>query len=176
MSEVCYENIPTNAIEKLNSLISTGAKIGTMAFAPNGGWVIIKDQNGAIWDNIPSSLVERIRTLNQPNSVISTIAFAPNGGWVIVNELTTGRGLPDAHIANDGTFRLLTSQVLSYHIPCYMHGDIRACYKINEIQNFALSLCASGNSEACAANEKINEMITQGEYARLVKSVSRPIY
>lgn len=36
MSEVCYENISTNAIEKLNSLISTGAFLSTVAFTPNG--------------------------------------------------------------------------------------------------------------------------------------------
>lgn len=57
----------------------------------------------------------------------------------------------------------------------------QVCYEniptnANEIQNFARELCASGNSEACVANEKINEMTIRGEFARLARSISRPVY
>ena len=86
MFKACYENIPTNAIEKLNSSITQGVKIGVIAFTGNDGWVIVKNQNGAYGHNLPHALVDHIKTLNQqPHSVINTIAFAPNGGWVIIN-------------------------------------------------------------------------------------------
>ena len=169
-------DIPQALIDHLRTLKRLGSVIKVIAFAPNGGWVIIKDQNGASWNNIPQALIDRMRTLNRLGSVIKAIAFAPNGGWVIVNQLATGLGAPDATSANDDTFRLLTSRALSFYQDCYMFDDIKACYKINEIENFARELCASGNEHACEALKMITEMKTQGEYARLAFRVaSHPI-
>ncbi len=92
------------------------------------------------------------------------------------NEQTNEVGLPNVVRTNDDTYRLLTSQASNFYNACYMHNDIKACYKINEVEAFARNLCASGNAQACEALKDIGQMKIQGEYARLTMSVSHPVF
>jgi len=59
--------------------------INTIAFAPNGGWVILDGVNGySTSNNFPPDALSKLTTLNKQGATINTIAFTPNGEWVIV--------------------------------------------------------------------------------------------
>ena len=77
-------DIPTDAANEFKTLYNQGITPKTIAFTPDGGWVILYNNNEAAWNNIPQDAANVILALNKQGSTINTIAFAPNGGWVII--------------------------------------------------------------------------------------------
>lgn len=84
MTNAYYHNIPTEAIDQINTLVPQGAELKTIAFTNDGGFAIIVGKNGYSTNNIPSSDLNILSTLHKQESSINTIAFTPDGEWVIV--------------------------------------------------------------------------------------------
>lgn len=87
-----YQDIPQEAINELNSLISpqlgTSGAITDIEFAPQGGFVILYDelQPPYISSDTPQALANEIRTLYNQNRLtrITQVLFPPQGGFVFV--------------------------------------------------------------------------------------------
>lgn len=77
-------NIPTDAANEIKTLDNKGITPNTIAFTPDGGWVILYNKNSAAWNNIPPDAANAILTLNKQGSTINTIAFTPKGQWIII--------------------------------------------------------------------------------------------
>ncbi|MBW4597509.1 MAG: hypothetical protein KME46_32590 [Brasilonema angustatum HA4187-MV1] len=78
--------IPTEAVNALQSLDSQKINPKAIAFAPNGGWVILYGNNNYNAKNIPQKAVDTLKMLHDQDSrnVINSITFTPAGEWVIV--------------------------------------------------------------------------------------------
>lgn len=72
MSSTYTTDIPTQAIDVLKTLDNQGITPNTIAFAPNGGWVIVNGNNGYNTNNIPPEALNKLATLNKQNSTINT--------------------------------------------------------------------------------------------------------
>ena len=80
-----WVGIPNYAARELQTLDNQGIKPKTIAFTPDGEWVILYNKNGAAWStNFPPNAVNEILALNKQGSTINNIAFTPNGEWVII--------------------------------------------------------------------------------------------
>jgi hypothetical protein len=53
-------NTPADAFNTLIALRDNGHTIKSVAFAPNGGWVVFYDYNGALAKNIPATAFNKI--------------------------------------------------------------------------------------------------------------------
>ncbi len=88
-SSIAYENVPQEAV---NLLIPLGRKAANyypafsfdIAFAPNGGWVILYGRNGYYAHNTSQETINVLNSLRKRDRIINSIAFAPNGGWVVI--------------------------------------------------------------------------------------------
>lgn len=77
------------------SMAALSSPLNVIAFAPNGGWVIVQGTNGFITNNVPQDLINVLRATNQRKKAILDIDFHPKGGWVVVAEdMTTSSGIP----------------------------------------------------------------------------------
>ncbi len=89
-----------DAANELQALAKQNITPKTIAFTPNGEWVIIYDGNGYFPSpNFPPDALNQIVTLNKRKSTINTIAFTPKGEWVIIYD---GNGyFPSANFPQD---------------------------------------------------------------------------
>lgn len=81
-----YDKLPTELNTELDRLIKagSGSAIKFVAFAPNGGWVVIWGTNGYTANNLPKSAVDAIDKLNADGKEIKQLTFDSTGAWVIV--------------------------------------------------------------------------------------------
>lgn len=89
-------NIPNEAHTQIGKLISGG--INSVAFAPNGGWVVATQDGKSFSRNIPNECYEKIQEFQKLGQIIKHVAFPPKGGnsWIIVTDKTTfSRNIPD---------------------------------------------------------------------------------
>ncbi len=68
----------------LQDLANKGISPSQIAFAPNGGWVIIYRNYGYISHNLPQDILDKLSDLNKQQLNIDYIAFTPTGEWVII--------------------------------------------------------------------------------------------
>lgn len=79
-------NIPSNAYSAMTELSQRNNTIKSVAFAPNGGWVVVYNRSNLRYEGIPSDLQSRLIDIQESdaNVEIKSVAFAPNGGWVVL--------------------------------------------------------------------------------------------
>lgn len=76
--------ISKDVLVKLNLIHKAGEQIKQVAFAPNGGWVILYGRNGFHYSDISNDVTNKLWEFSNAGEEIKQIAFAPNGGWVIL--------------------------------------------------------------------------------------------
>jgi len=76
--------IPTLAANELQNLANLGITPNTIAFTPNGGWVILYGSNGYDSSNLPQDALTELAAIHNQKSTINTIAFTPSGEWIII--------------------------------------------------------------------------------------------
>jgi hypothetical protein len=74
-------NVPTDAFNTLVTLRDNGHTIKSVAFAPNGGWVVFYDFNGALAKNIPATAFNKIVAAQNAGHELHQFSFAPDSGW-----------------------------------------------------------------------------------------------
>lgn len=88
-------NSSSSSTELQASLAALHAPLNLVAFAANGGWVMIQGTNGYITNNAPQDLVNVLQAENRKNKTILDVDFHPNGGWVVIAEdMTTSWAIP----------------------------------------------------------------------------------
>lgn len=80
-SKIAYNNLPPSVESKIRELLGSGEVVHRLAFAPNGGWLIIDGHGRHYYDGIGDDL---IKTLAELKKGISEVTLGPNGSWVIV--------------------------------------------------------------------------------------------
>ncbi|HEY6807090.1 MAG TPA: hypothetical protein VI306_26165 [Pyrinomonadaceae bacterium] len=60
-----------------------GGKIKDVAFAPNGGYVILYGNSEYYAEGIPAEAASVLASLRAANKEINQVAFGPNGSWII---------------------------------------------------------------------------------------------
>lgn len=86
-ADVTYTaDIQKEAVDDLKRINERGLTPKTIAFTPNGGYVILYGKNGVAYstNKIPPDALNVLATLNKQDSTINTIAFAPNGEWIVM--------------------------------------------------------------------------------------------
>ncbi|MGE3465890.1 MAG: TonB family protein, partial [Pyrinomonadaceae bacterium] len=96
-------NLPPKLLNTLTALYARAKPSGfrnvilSIAFAPNGGWVLVykeadpppswggRPRNNwkALWENVPETFVEKIKELEKQQASVRVI-FPPTGGWLIL--------------------------------------------------------------------------------------------
>jgi len=77
-------NIGQPAFDKLIELFKEGHKPKSIAFAPEGGWVILYDKSNYWAEGIPKKAYDKIVELAKKAVELKSAAFARNGGWAIL--------------------------------------------------------------------------------------------
>lgn len=110
-------DIPTEAINIIQTLGSQGINSNTIAFTPAGEWVFLYGRNGAIGSkNFPGDAASVIQTLQKQNVLINTIAFTPKGEWVIIANNNVAIG--SKNFPGDAASQLQTLQKQGSTINC----------------------------------------------------------
>jgi len=87
--QITYKNLPDEVIK----LIGEGYDASSLAFAPNGGWVIFKKQparnyfssiRGAMWSNVPEELGKSLQQCVDQHQNVEFLRFAPDGKAIII--------------------------------------------------------------------------------------------
>ncbi|RUT02637.1 hypothetical protein DSM107010_62590 [Chroococcidiopsis cubana SAG 39.79] len=73
--------------DKLLEFRGAGEEIKQIAFAPNGGWVILRERNDFWYSNIPNDLINTLWKYHRSGREIRQISFAENSGWVVLGSL-----------------------------------------------------------------------------------------
>ena len=81
-----FDKLPTGLNTEMDRLIKAGkgTDIKYVAFAPDGGWILIWGSNGYTASGLPKSAIAEIRKLNDDSKEIKQLTFDSNGEWVIV--------------------------------------------------------------------------------------------
>ncbi|MBP5977203.1 hypothetical protein HW132_31895 [Brasilonema sp. CT11] len=74
---------PVEVNSAIQDLANKGISPNTIAFAPNGGWVIIHGGYGYISSNLRQDLLETLYKLYKQKQPIVDIAFTPTGEWIV---------------------------------------------------------------------------------------------
>jgi len=77
-------DIGPDPFDKLGELDKAGHKLKSIAFAPEGGWVILYDKSAYYAKGLPELAFDKIVELGKKNAELKSIAFARNGGWAIL--------------------------------------------------------------------------------------------
>src|SRR6185312_15281475 len=80
-------NIGQPAFDRIAQLSSQGHELKQVAFAPNGGWVVLYDGNGYSASNISSlasGLLTRLHEINNQGLPIKSVSFGLNDSWAVV--------------------------------------------------------------------------------------------
>jgi WD40 repeat protein len=79
-------DIPKEAIDDIKNINNRGITAKSIAFTPNGGYVILYGKNGFAYstNNLPQQVLTVLTALRKQDLTINTIAFTPNGEWIII--------------------------------------------------------------------------------------------
>jgi CubicO group peptidase (beta-lactamase class C family) len=77
-------DIGPEPFDKLGELAKAGHKVKSIAFAPEGGWIILYDKNSFYAKGLPEHAFDKIVELGKKNADLKSIAFARSGGWAIL--------------------------------------------------------------------------------------------
>lgn len=70
--------------QELVDLNEQASRINEVAFAPDGGYVIIYDEYGYVCKNVPVEFAAQIKELNAKQEKITNVAFTPDNGYAII--------------------------------------------------------------------------------------------
>ena len=73
-----------NLTDRLYELNEDDDEINFVSFAPDGGWVVVFNDNGFFSRGIPTDTSDALLELNEEDSDVVDIAFHEDGGWVII--------------------------------------------------------------------------------------------
>jgi hydroxymethylpyrimidine pyrophosphatase-like HAD family hydrolase len=91
------DSLPETLSTALSMLNKNGKQITCMSYSPNGGWIILYDENSYVQNNIPHSLTQKIDNLAYRDQTIKHAAFSENG-WVVLYSVAgySYSGIPEA--------------------------------------------------------------------------------
>lgn len=93
-----YNGTPVDINNALQDLFNKNDVLSLIAFAPNGGWVIINGSNGYTTSTnnpLRQDFIEELSALNKQGQSIDSIAFTPTGEWVIIYN-SAGAGIAES--------------------------------------------------------------------------------
>ena len=97
-NDYCTSNVNLPACKKLAELQKGKIAFKCAAFAPDGGWTVLWNQNGN-WTHgsIPDDAFKKMQEVVKGGGTLRSIAFGPNGAWVLLFDKTGIRcgNIPD---------------------------------------------------------------------------------
>jgi transglutaminase-like putative cysteine protease len=88
-------DVPDALSKKIPELWKSGAEIKCVAFRPQGGWVLLYNQNDFVEEGLPAGTQARLQEVKKAGGTLRAVAFAPDGGWVVLGDKGAwGEGLP----------------------------------------------------------------------------------
>ena len=78
--------IPIAMLEKLRESLAIGETLKQVAFAPDKGWVILRDQWGFWCQDVPEAMTKDLWALANKRQEIPYVCQAPNEGYVILRD------------------------------------------------------------------------------------------
>ncbi|WP_337174537.1 hypothetical protein [Paludisphaera sp.] len=93
---VARGDLPPGFGPAFDQLTREGTRITSIAFGPDGGWIILFDQ-GSRFGNIPPGCEDALRDMASRNERPLSAALGDGGAWVVVSDRTfsTGNISPD---------------------------------------------------------------------------------
>ncbi|MDF5722009.1 MAG: hypothetical protein PUP91_16300 [Rhizonema sp. PD37] len=153
---------PVEVNNALQDLANKGISPSQIAFAPNGGWVIIYKGNGYISNNLRQDVLNKLSDLNKQNLTIDSIAFTPTGEWVIIygiygDGIATSQNLPQEAVTALSDIR--TKNKLIYAIAFGPNGSFVFVYDRNSYsvsKNISPQVVADLSYVKTTRNEAVN--------------------
>jgi TIR domain len=78
--------IPMAMLEKLKESLAIGETLKQVAFGPDNGWVILRDQWGFWCQGVPEAMINDLWSLSNERQEIAYVCQAPNEGFVILRD------------------------------------------------------------------------------------------
>jgi CubicO group peptidase (beta-lactamase class C family) len=82
-------NMGLPVCKQMAKLQKENADFKCVAFAPNGGWTLLWNQNGNWTESeVPDEAFKKMQEVVKGGATLRSIAFAPDGGWVLLFDKT----------------------------------------------------------------------------------------
>jgi tetratricopeptide (TPR) repeat protein len=92
------EGIPDEAKSEIAKLVRSQRRIKSVAFAPNGGFVVLYEKNAFVANGIPDSLRQRLEADRTAGIELNRVTIGSSGGWFVVRDRNGyfGNNVPQA--------------------------------------------------------------------------------
>jgi choice-of-anchor C domain-containing protein len=83
-NQLAADGIPAGTLAKLQKAVRSGGKVRSLAFSPDGGWVVVFDR-GIQQDGLPENLSKLLADHVKKGAFVRCVAFTSQGDWFVID-------------------------------------------------------------------------------------------
>ena len=103
LADSYQQGIPTVAASELQTLANQGINPKTIAFTPNGEWIVLYNNNSAVYysTNIPQTAINAMKEVINAGDSLTNIAFNPDNGSALLYQTADSQDLQNFYDSID---------------------------------------------------------------------------